>query len=70
MVKRGERAASAPAAVDVHTAHAQEELTRALQTKVEIRRQRRGGTVRIHFYSEEELIRLFDLLAKAAKTGR
>lgn len=54
-------------AVDVHTAHAQKELTSALQTKVEIRRSGRGGTVRLHFYSEEELIRLFELLV--ARSG-
>jgi ParB family chromosome partitioning protein len=47
---------------EVHAAAAQEKLTRRLQTKVEIRRRGKGGTVRIHFHSEDELIRLFDLL--------
>lgn len=48
--------------VDVHTRAAMEKLTRALQTRVDIVRRRRGGQVRIDFHSEEELIRLYDLL--------
>jgi len=47
---------------DVHSAAAQEKLTRRLQTKVEIRRRGERGTLRIHFHSEEELMRLYDLL--------
>ena len=47
---------------EVFAAAAQEKLTKRLQTKVEIRRRARGGTVRIHFHSEEELIRLYDWL--------
>ncbi|MER3403815.1 MAG: stage 0 sporulation protein J [Chloroflexota bacterium] len=35
---------------------------RALGTKVELFRSRRGGRLVIHFYSEEELQRLYDLL--------
>ena len=49
---------------DVHTAAAEERLTRALQTRVEIKRRGKGGTVRVHFGSEDELIRLFDRLAE------
>ena len=48
--------------IDVHTREAMEQLTRTLQTKVEIQRKKRGGTVRIHFHSEEELIRIYDQL--------
>lgn len=47
---------------DVHTAAARERLTRRLQTKVEIRRRGNRGTLRIHFHSEEELMRLYDLI--------
>jgi ParB family transcriptional regulator, chromosome partitioning protein len=47
---------------DVHTAAAAEALTKALQTRVEIRRSGKGGTVRIHFHSEEELIRIHERL--------
>ena len=49
---------------DPDTAEAQERLTRHLQTKVEIKRRGRGGTVVIHFHDEEELMRLFDHLKR------
>ena len=49
--------------VDVHTAAAAERLTRRLHTKVDIRRRRDGGgTLQIHFFSEEDLMRLYDRL--------
>jgi ParB family chromosome partitioning protein len=48
--------------VEVHTAAAEEKLTRRLQTRVEIRRRGKGGQLQIHFHSEEELMRLYDLL--------
>lgn len=48
--------------VEVHTAAAEEKLTRRLQTRVEIRRQGKRGHLRIHFHSEEELMRLYDVL--------
>ena len=48
--------------VEVHTAAAEERLTRRLQTRVEIKRQGKKGHLRIHFHSEEELMRLFDVL--------
>ncbi len=48
--------------VDVHTRVAEERLTQRLQTRVEIQRRRRGGELRIHFSSEEELMRLYDHL--------
>lgn len=47
---------------DVHTRAATERLTKAFQTKVEIQRKKKGGLIRIHFHSENELIRLFDRL--------
>lgn len=49
--------------VDADTHDAELRLSRALGTKVEIRRKRkRGGEVRIFFYSEEELMGLFERL--------
>jgi ParB family chromosome partitioning protein len=60
---RGER----PRPVEVHTAAAEESLTRRLQTRVEIRRRRSGGAIAIHFHSEEELMRLYDLLMTAGE---
>jgi ParB family chromosome partitioning protein len=50
--------------VEVHTAAAAEKLTRRLQTRVEIKRQGKGGQLRIHFHSEEELMRLYDVLVE------
>lgn len=47
---------------EVHTAAAEESLIQRLQTKVEIRRRGRGGMLCLHFHSEDELIRLYDIL--------
>ena len=43
---------------------AAERLTQRLQTRVEIQRRGRGGVIRIHYHSEEELMRLFDALVE------
>jgi ParB family chromosome partitioning protein len=56
------RRAKAP--VEPNAAAAAERLTQKLQTRVEIVRRGRGGTVRIHFHSEEELMRLYELLSQ------
>ena len=48
--------------IDPDTKAAEDRLTRHLQTRVEIKRRGQGGTVRIGFHSEEELMRLFELL--------
>jgi ParB family transcriptional regulator, chromosome partitioning protein len=53
-----------PRPVEVHTAAAEEKLTRRLQTRVEIRRRGKGGVLHIHFHSEEELMRLYDVLVE------
>jgi ParB family chromosome partitioning protein len=52
---------------DADTAAAEETLTKIFQSKVEIRRRRRGGTLSIAFHSEDELIRLYDLLVRAGE---
>jgi len=57
------RRAKRETAVEPNTAAAAEKLTQLLQTRVEIRRRAKGGVVRIHFHSEEELMRLFDQLS-------
>jgi ParB family transcriptional regulator, chromosome partitioning protein len=56
--------------VEVHTAAAEERLTRRLQTRVEIKRLGKGGRgqLRIHFHSEEELMRLFDVLIERGES--
>jgi len=54
------KSATPPAAKDVFTRDAEEKLTRAMRTRVEIDRKRRGGTIRVHFNNEDELIRVFE----------
>jgi ParB family chromosome partitioning protein len=51
-------------AVDADTAAAADRLAGSLGARVEIRRGRRGGEIRIAFASEDELIRLFKLLVR------
>ena len=58
------------AALDANTQAAQERLTRALRTRVEIRRRGKSGTVRLHFHSEDELMRLYDHLLSGKETSR
>ena len=61
--KAKQKAAKPQAPLDVHSAAAAERLTQRLQTRVDIRRGKRGGgVVQIHFFSEEELMRLYDRL--------
>jgi ParB family transcriptional regulator, chromosome partitioning protein len=54
--------AAPPRPVEVHAAAAAETLTRRLQTRVAIRRKGKGGVLELHFHSEEELMRLYDVL--------
>lgn len=49
---------------DVFTRDAEEKLTRSLHSRVEIDRKKRGGTIRIAFSNEDELIRLFEMLSR------
>lgn len=64
----GKRRTRRPA--EPNTAAAAERLTQRLQTRVEIERRGRGGVVKIHFHSEEELMRLFDALSERPRGGR
>lgn len=61
---RGRAKARAKPAAEPNTEAAAEKLTQRLQTRVEIQRRGRGGVIKIHYHSEEELIRLFDALAE------
>ncbi len=47
---------------DPFSRDAEEKLARRLHAKVQLRRKRRGGSISIDFGSEEELIRLFEIL--------
>jgi len=63
-VKKKRRGRTLP---DADTAAAEETLTKLLQCGVEIRRRGKGGRLSIAFHSEEELIRLYDLLLKVGE---
>lgn len=55
------------ATTDPDTAAAEEALTKIFQSKVQIRRRGKGGTLSIAFHSEDELIGLYDLLVAAGE---
>ncbi|MFN7942309.1 MAG: ParB/RepB/Spo0J family partition protein [Thermoanaerobaculia bacterium] len=61
------RKKKSPRPPEPNAAAAAEKLTQRLQTRVDIERRGRGGAIKIHFHSEDELIRLYDLLV--AKGG-
>jgi ParB family chromosome partitioning protein len=63
----GKRRRKAPP--EPNAAAAAERLTQRLQTRVEIERRGKGGTIRIHFHGEEELIRLYELLMARPARG-
>jgi len=52
---------------DANTRAAEERLRAALGTRVEIRRQGKGGALRIQFTSEAELNRLFEMLVRSGR---
>lgn len=51
-----------PSPASAELEHVEEELRRALGTKVSLARSRRGGRIVIEYYSDEELGRLFERL--------
>ena len=66
LVRRIRDAREAPATVprdrDPDVERVEEELRRALGTKVSLNRSRKGGRIVIEFYSEDELARLYERL--------
>ena len=62
------KAPKEPEPMEVHAAAAAEQLTRRLQSPVRIRRRGSGGEVFIRFHSEDELIRIYDLLMARGDT--
>ncbi len=61
-VARHPSAPSAPSAIDTHAL--EEDLRRALVTKVELYRSQRGGKIIIEFYSDEELETIYNKLVE------
>ncbi len=53
---------------DPDTRAAEDRLMGRLHTRVEIHRRGKGGTVRLHFHSEEELMRLFEAMMSIGGT--
>ena len=56
------KAAPKPRPVSADTAQLQDQFRRALNTKVDLVRGKKGGKITIHFYSDEELQTLYDRL--------
>ena len=56
------KGASAPGSADADLERVEEDLRRALGTKVSLARTRRGGRIVIEYYSDEELGRLYERL--------
>lgn len=66
MAAGGRKKPAQPPENDPDTRDAEQRLQRALGTRVEIRRRKKGGEVRLSFYSEEQLIGLFERLVGGA----
>lgn len=68
LARGGEAAPRKPAAgerpLDANTRAAQDTLRLTLGTRVDIVRRRKGGEIRIAFKSEEELIRIYEILVR------
>jgi ParB family chromosome partitioning protein len=60
--ERPKRAAKAAPSTDGEMERLEEELRRALGTKVVLARSRKGGRIVIEYYSDEEFSRLYDRL--------
>jgi ParB family chromosome partitioning protein len=54
---------------DPNVVAAEESLQKAVGTKVRIQQGRKGGRIELHFYSDEEMERVYQLILDAAKTG-
>jgi ParB family chromosome partitioning protein len=69
MAKRSTRKVRKPSRRDPNVEAAEERLQQALGTRVRIVQGRKGGRLEIHYFSDEELERVYDLVLRAAKTG-
>lgn len=64
---RTPRKGAEPKRADANTRAAEEQLKAALGAKAEIKRQGKGGQIRVLFQSEAELQRLYELLVRAGR---
>lgn len=67
--QQGAASARTRPTMDPDTRDASERLTKHLQTQVEIRRSAKGGRLVLVFHSEDELIRLYDMLMSTGSRG-
>ncbi len=58
-----------PKAVDPNITAATEELQRAIGTKVNIVQGKKGGRIELHFFSDEEMQRVYQIVLDAARTS-
>jgi ParB family chromosome partitioning protein len=73
LVRRLRTSPSSPKAsrtVPPQTRALENEFTQALGTKVKLTRSKKGGRLTIHFYSEEELQELYEILIKRRSPNR
>jgi ParB family chromosome partitioning protein len=55
---------------DPNVVAAEETLQRAVGTKVRIQQGKKGGRIELHFYSEEEMERVYQLILVATRTAK
>jgi len=67
MAKRASRAARKSTPRDPNVEAAEQALQRALGTRVRIVQGRKGGRLEIHFFSDEELERVYELVLSGAR---
>lgn len=65
--KDGKPRGASPKGLDANTRHAQERMEQSAGLPVEIRRRGKGGEVRVRFFSEDDLQRVFLLLTRSAR---
>jgi ParB family chromosome partitioning protein len=69
-ISRPEVAAkTGPAPRDPNVVSAEESLQSALGTKVSISQGKKGGRIEVHFFSSEEMERVYQLLMKVAQSS-
>lgn len=65
--REGKPRGASPKGLDANTRHARERMEQSAGLPVEIRRRGKGGEVRVRFFSEDDLQRVFLLLTQTAR---
>ena len=69
-VGRGQKEPAARPERDPNVVAAEETLQQAVGTKVRIQQGKKGGRIELHFFSDEELERMYQLILGAARTTK